>query len=334
MSRRNRRLQPKEELRELGFGSKLTDTSTRLINKDGTFNVIRTNNVLGRYYLDLYHRFITMSWPRFFLIFFAFFFGLNGLFASFYSLLGSEQFQGVSPSGGIGHYWDMYFFSTQTFTTVGYGHIAPVGWVASMIASVESVLGWLSFAIATGLLYGRFARPVSRILFSDNALLAPYKDKTGFMFRIANARSSQLIEVETEVILSLIDQGTNGQAPRRKYYNLKLEVKRINLLSLSWTIVHPITDDSPLYGISLEELKNTDAEFWVLMKAFDDTFSQVVYQRTSYTATDMLWGAKFKPMYSSVEGSSATVLELDKINDVERVSLPELILETEETSDL
>ncbi len=330
MIRRSRKSQIKEEVRELGFGTKLTDSSTRLINKDGTFNVTRSNRVLGRHYLDLYHQFITMNWYNFFLIFFAFFFGINGLFAVFYSWIGPTQFQGIESRGYFGNFWDMYFFSTQTFTTVGYGHIAPVGWAASMIASVESVLGWLSFAMATGLLYGRFARPVSRVLYSDNAIVAPYKDKTGLMFRIANARSSQLIEVETEVILSWIDRGGNNDAPTRKYYNLKLELNRINLLSLSWTIVHPITEDSPLYGISPEDLEAADAEFWVLIKAFDDTFSQVVYQRTSYSFADVLWGAKFKPMYAPAEGSSSIILELDKINDMEKVSLPELMLETEE----
>ncbi len=334
---RRRKTQPKEEVREWGFGTKLTNTSARLINKDGTFNVVRNNQILNRYTLDLYHQFITMSWSMFFMVFFLFFFGLNGLFAGVYTLLGTSQFQGVSPVGGMNYFWDMYFFSTQTFTTVGYGHIAPIGWIASMIASVESVLGWLSFAIATGLLYGRFARPVSRIAFSDNAVVSPYKDQTGLMFRIANARSSQLIEVETEVVLSLIDR-SDEQTPRRKYYNLQLEVKRVNLLSLNWTIVHAITEDSPLYGISLEYLKQTDAEIWVMIKAFDDTFSQVVYQRTSYIASDLVWGAKFKPMYGSLEGSNTVMLDLNKINEFEPISLPELILETEneetETSDL
>lgn len=330
MSKHRRKPQLKEEQREFGFGNKLTDTTTRLINKDGSFNVVRNNKILGRYYLDPYHRFITMRWRKFFMIFLLFFFGINGAFAIVYTLLGSEQFQGVSSAGYFSNFWDMYFFSTQTFTTVGYGHIAPIGWLASMIASLESVVGWLSFAIATGLLYGRFARPQARILYSKHAIVSPYKDGMGLMFRIANARNSQLIEVETEVILSLIDKGNGNETPRRKYYNLNLELNRINLLSLSWTVVHSITDSSPLYGVTLQDLKDCDAEFWVMIKAFDDTFAQVVYQRTSYSCDEITWGAKFKPMYSPIIGSSKIALELDKISEIEKVDLPELILEVEE----
>jgi|GEM_PF-30889 len=327
MIRRSTKALPKEEVREFGFGNKLTDTATRLINKDGSFNVVRSSSLLNRAYNDLYHWFITMSWGKFFATFFAFFFGINALFAILYLLIGVEQFQGVNSAGIFYNFWNMYFFSAQTFTTVGYGHIAPVGWLASMVASVESVLGWVSFAMSTGLLYGRFARPVSRILYSENALIAPYKDKTAFEFRITNARSSQLIEVETEVILSLIDLDSDHRNPRRKYYNLALELSRVNLLSLSWTIVHPITESSPLYGVSEQDLADTNAEFWVFIKAFDDTFSQVVYQRTSYAYQDLIWGARFKPMYAPMEGSSKIRLELDKIDDIEIVAVP--VRETE-----
>lgn len=321
-----RRQTPKEEPRELGFGTKLVDTTTRLVNQNGTFNVERTGKPLGR---DLYHRFITMPWSLFFLLLVAGYFAINCLFALLYMAAGLEDLQGAQQQDLLQGFWEAFFFSTQTFTTVGYGRIAPVGWTASMIASVESMLGLLAFAMATGVLYGRFARPVARIVYSGQALMAPYKDRTAFMFRLANARNSQLIEVTVEVVLSMIDHG-NGQAePRRRYYNLKLELDRINLLSLSWTIVHALDEDSPLHGMTHADLETSDAEFLIMIKAFDDTFSQVVYHRSSYRYDEIVWGAKFKPMYTPNRENGKVRLELDRISEFEAVGLPEPVLETE-----
>ncbi len=325
MIKRRRKKPLKEDSRELGFGNKLADASTRLINKDGSFNVIREGLPFGERYLDLYHVFITMSWIRFFLVIIGGYFMINVLFATLYMLMGVDAIQGMQKGDTVFTFWEAFFFSTQTFTTVGYGRLAPVSWLANFTASIESMLGLLTFAVATGLLYGRFARPQARIIYSENALIAPYKDRTGVMFRIANARSSQLIEVEADVILSMVDRETS----RRQYFNLKLELDRINMLSLNWTIVHEINEDSPLYGMTAVDFAESDAQMLIFMKAFDDTFSQVVYHRSSYYHTELVWGGKFKPMFSTLDNSTQTRLKLDKISEYEQVALPEVVVEDE-----
>jgi inward rectifier potassium channel len=189
---------------------------------------------------------------------------------------------------------DAFFFSAQTLTTVGYGHLSPRSHLASAVAALESLLGLLSFALATGLLYGRFSRPHAQISFSQKGVVAPYRGGTGFMFRFVNRRSNQLIEVEAAVSLSFNDAASGI----RRFVTLPLERNKINLFPTNWTVVHSIDGASPLQGMQDMDLRQSQAEFIVLIKAFDDTFAQTIYQRTSYTAEEVLWGHRFKPMSS------------------------------------
>jgi inward rectifier potassium channel len=159
------------------------------------------------------------------------------------------------------------------------------------------------------------------LLFSRYAIIAPYRDIVAFEFRIANLRANQLIEVEVQVVMTRVELTPDG-GKIRKYYELELERRRVNFLSLSWTIVHPITDSSPMMGWNEEDLKQTDTEFLILIKGYDDTFNQTVYSRSSYWSSQIIWGAKFNSMYDNEE-QGITTLRLDKMDDVERVNLPE-----------
>jgi inward rectifier potassium channel len=232
---------------------------------------------------------------RFLGLLFLAFLATNVLFAAIYLGLGMEHFVRSGGDGRLDRMLDAFFFSAQTLTTVGYGHISPGSHLVSAVAAFESLLGLLSFALATGLLYGRFSRPHARIRFSQQGIVAPFQGGTGFMFRFVNLRSNQLIEVEATVVLSFLD----GEGNTRRFLTLPLERKRINLFPTSWTVVHPIDEASPLFGLTAEDLRQAQAEFIVLIKAFDDTFSQTIYQRTSYIATEVAWGVRFKPMASS-----------------------------------
>jgi inward rectifier potassium channel len=214
-------------------------------------------------------------------------------------------------------FMEVFFFSSQTLTTVGYGRIAPVGALASTLSSIEAMLGLLGFALATGLLYGRFSRPQSKLLYSNNAVVAPYRGSTGLMFRLTNMRRNQLIEAEIEVNMGYMEPG----AATRSFVQLPLERKKIALFPTSWTVVHPIDESSPLYGRSPDELQSMNLEIFVLLKAFDDTFSQTVYSRTSYRASEIVYGAKFLPMFSPGENGK-TMLDLRLINAMEKVALP------------
>jgi inward rectifier potassium channel len=229
-----------------------------------------------------------------------------------------DEIDGDLGVTSIEHFWDAFFFSSQTLTTVGYGRTNPIGLNANIIAAFECLLGLMSFAIMTGVLYGRFSRPQAKLVNSPNALLSPFNGGTALMFRIANGRSNQIIECEAQVLMSYIDRETN----RREFEQLTLEYKTVSALALSWTIVHPITDDSPMKGLSQQDLEEIDAEFILLFKAFDETYAQTVHSRISYASHELIWGAKFDIMFHRSDNGQGTVLEMDKIGAYKEVSLP------------
>ncbi|HTF05092.1 MAG TPA: ion channel [Bacteroidia bacterium] len=300
---------------DLGFGT--TAAGARNMNKDGSFNVHRTGEPRFRNY-EIYHRLITMSWTKFiFLIFFTYTV-VNFLFAGLYYLMGPEKLSMDTSHMHEGEkFLEVFFFSSQTLTTLGYGRIAPVGALASVVSALEAMIGLLGFALATGLLYGRFSRPQSRLLYSENAVVAPYRDGIALMFRLTNMRRNQLIEVEIDVNIGYYNTGSKT----RSFDRLTLERNKINLFPTSWTIVHPIDETSPLYGKTAKDLEDMKLEAFILLKAFDDTFSQTVYSRTSYHANEVVFGAKFLPMFYQQENGK-TVLNLELINAMEKVKLP------------
>lgn len=316
--RGNSTLVEQEEKREdLGFGTKINDAASRLINKDGSFNVVRAHQGFWNQ-INLYHTLITMPWPRFLGLVLLFYISSNTLFAALYGLLGYENLTGlgnVTPNTAIGRFMGAFFFSSQTLTTVGYGHISPMGYWTSTLAAVESMFGLLLFAMATGLMYGRFSRPVASIRYSTTAVFAPYLDINAWMFRIINQRTNQLIDVQVEVSLSRLDKKPDGSLYRR-YYPLKLERNKVNFFPANWTVVHPITDDSPLYGFTAEQLADSDAEFLILFKGVEDTFNQAVHSRYSYRFDEIRWGEKFIPMFSATQHDSrATLVDLDQLDE-------------------
>jgi inward rectifier potassium channel len=276
---------------ELGFGSKSYRKTVRFINQDGSVNVRRTG-LKGLANLDVYHWLIALPSGKFSLILISFFVVLNLIFGGIYFLIGAQYFGGIDHSNAIQEFLSLVFFSSQTITTLGFGHIYPISNAASLVAAFESLLGLMAFAIVTGLLFGRFSRPKAYILYSRKILFAPYDDITGLMFRITNKKQSELIEVEAKVTLTMNIPETG----KRDFFNLDLEINRINFLALSWTIVHPINEESPLYGLTVADLEERDAEVLILVKGINDTFSQTVYSRYSYKAVDFVTRAKFKPL--------------------------------------
>jgi inward rectifier potassium channel len=295
----------------LGLGMKVGPG--RGVNKDGTFNVRRLGMPRFRTY-ELYHHLITMGGFRFLGLVLLGYLLTNALFAAIYLGMGMEHFVRPGGDGFLDRMLDAFFFSAQTLTTVGYGQISPKGHLVSAVAALESLLGLLSFAMATGLLYGRFSRPHAQIRFSAKGLVAPYGAITGFMFRFVNRRSNQLIEVEATVVLSILDADTST----RSYVPLPLERSKISLFPTNWTVVHPIDEKSPLYGMNESDLRSAQAEFIVLIKAFDETFSQTIYQRTSYIAAEVQWGARFRPM-STIGVYGNLEMDIDLVDATEVV---------------
>jgi inward rectifier potassium channel len=302
---------------DLGLGLQPVVQNQRVINRDGSSNIRRVGTPFFRT-ADMYNALITMSWSMFNLLVFSAYVLINILFAFIYLGIGIENLVGIKQSSSaFVHFMDAFFFSAQTISTVGYGHISPSGLATSFAAALESLVGLLSFALATGLLYGRFSRPSAKIRYSKNMVVAPYRNITGLMFRLANYRSNQLIELEVKVMLTY-NELVDGKIIRR-FVPLELERSNISMLTLSWTVVHPIIEDSPLKSMDPEFLKSSEAEFIVMLKAFDDSFSQTVYSRTSYTDEEVVWGARFVSAIS-LDENGVNVLALNQIDELEMVN--------------
>jgi inward rectifier potassium channel len=306
-----------EDIRNLGFTNTVFSQNSRLMNTDGTSNLKRVGGPFIKS-LNTYHSLIIMSWAKFNLIVIGYFLFANILFAFLYLAAGLEQLSGMVFTTPLEKFWEAFFFSAQTLTTVGYGRINPVGTTASAIASIESLLGLMGFALATGLIYGRFSRPVAKVLFSKNFLIAPYRGITAIMFRTANMRKSELLEVEAVVNLSYVDD-VDGK-PVRKFTNLNLELNKVTLFSTTWTVVHPIDESSPVYGWTKDDFEKHDIELLVLMKGYEETFAQTVHARSSYKHFEMVYGGKFTGLIRQEEGGMV-IVELDKIGNHEVVVL-------------
>lgn len=310
-----RKIKSKPLDRELGFGKNIT-LDGRMMNPDGSFNVFREPiSPLDNIYFHL----VTMSWRRFFAIIFLFFLLLNVLFSFFYVLLGVDQFNGVTLGTPQHNFMQAFFFSSQTLTTVGYGHISPNGLLTSILASFESFLGLLAFALMTGLLYGRFSRPRAKIVFSEKMLVAPYKEGLALMFRMGNASRSELIETEVQALMAYNQREADG-ALSRKFYTLPLEINRISFFSLSWTIVHALDENSPIFNFSEQDLIAANAEIMVLVKGTDETSQQVVHARRSYAANEVVWHARFSPIVHR-EADGVFRLLTRKMGAHERISV-------------
>ncbi len=303
--------------KETGFGNKVTEPNQRLMNKDGSSNVKKRGLSIFES-LSFYHELITMPWWKFNLFVLLTYFVVNFIFASLYFFLDISHLNGMIAQTPLDKFLEAFFFSTQTISTVGFGRLNPSGFLDSSIAAIESMAGLLGFALATGLLYGRFSRPIIKLLFSENIIIAPYKNQSALMFRVANKRRNQLVEVEAVLIMSLV-ANENGKDVR-KFHTLNLELDRISILSMTWTIVHPIDESSPVYNMKQEDFKKNNVEWIVMMKAFEETFSQTVHARTSYKHSELVHGAKFTAVADAgPEGS--VIVQLDKIHEFERVDI-------------
>ena len=312
-----------------GFGANTSDYGGRFVNKDGRPNIEKRGvSFIER--MSWYHTLLQMPRWKFLLLLLSFYAGLNLIFATIYYAIGIENLEGIIADNTVEEFGEAYFFSAQTFTTVGYGRISPHGFAASSIAAVEALVGLLSFAIATGLFYGRFSKPKAYMRFSENAVIAPFKDGIALMMRVATFKNNNLSDVEAKVSAGLMIE-ENGKMSN-KFFQMELEYSKVNTLSLSWTIVHPINEESPFYKFTAADFENTNGEIIVYLKAFDDMFSNTVVDRTSYTLKEIIMGAKFVPMYHRDEENKRTVLDLEKINTFNKVDISFAFAVDENTS--
>jgi len=303
------------EIKDPGFGTGFKYKTKRIVNPDGSFNIIRKGAFIK--WRDAYKYLLDKSWLNFFGVLFIFYILLNLVFTVVYCICGFQNIIGIDPNKGS-EFMQAYYFSVQTFTTVGYGVMSPSGMATQIVSSIEAFVGFLSFSLATGLLYGRFSKPNAKILFGKSALVTPYKKGVdSLQVKIVNARDNVLLDIHAKIIL-VFDQSNESGGIQKKYFQLPLEISSLSLLPLSWTIVHPINEDSPIFNLSQKELIKMNPEIIVLIRGFDEVFSQNVNSKKSYVTDEWVWDKKFAKIFSSsIDGN--IVLDLSKIDDLENL---------------
>ena len=299
------------KIKDPGFGYKSAKNAQSIINKDGTSNVIHVNK--NRSLDDLYAYFIEISWMKFFILIVLVYTLINVFFGLIYTFIGIEE---ITKSTGrfFTDFLNGFFFSAQTLTTVGYGGIAPHGITSNIIAAFEAMIGLLGFSFITGLLYGRFSKPRAAIKFSNQLILRAFNDKRAIMFRLMNSRKTVMIEPKISVTLSISDKETK----EKKFYKLTLERDQIMYLPTVWTVVHEIGEESPLYSYSDLEIKQLNAELYLLLQYHEESFAQNVYQIYSYQFSDIETDVKFTSSYKFDE-DGFTILDHDKLSEIEKM---------------
>jgi len=270
---------------------------------------------------SVYRYVLDISWPRFLSHVLFWYLAVNIIFAGVYLACGPGALEGPDDFGaGMGaHIARAFFFSIQTLATIGYGRIAPVGMAANVVVAVESITGLVLFGLIAGVGFARFSRPRPSVHFSHNALLAPYQGGMAFMFRLVNARDAELYEVQAEVAVARLNLQKPGE---RLFDNLALERSSISLFPLSWTIVHPLDESSPIRGITEEELRASEAEFLVRLTAFEETSGQTVHIRTSYKFDEVVCGARFVNIIDRDQPDGVIRVDVQRVSEFERAPLP------------
>lgn len=303
---------------DLGFGSVVArESRQRLLNHDGSFNV-RRDGLPWSERIAPYHALLSMTWPRFLWVVLGAYVALNVAFALAYLACGPRAL--IDPSGTVpdGALTRAFFFSVETFGTIGYGAVAPSGLAANLVMSVEALVSLLVAALTTGIVFARFSRPTAAIRFSRQAVVAPYLGGEAFQFRIANTRRSEIVQLEARVLLSRMETDAEGRRLRR-FAPLQLERDRVVFFPLSWTIVHPIDERSPLWGMTQGDLAASEAEILVLLSGLEETFSATVHARTSYRADEIRWHARYANVFNPPRPDGTLSIDIGRLHEVESV---------------
>lgn len=312
------RRSPEDEARDrdLGFGSVVSrESRQRLLNRDGSFNVARYGLGFFESFAP-YHALLTVPWSGFLAAVVATYFIVNLLFAVAYLASGADALVGSGLSTMGGRFGQAFFFSVETFATIGYGQVAPNGVVANVVVTIEALVGLMYQALATGLLFARFTRPTAAVLFSRQAVIAPYNDGQALMFRMVNRRRNEIIQLEAQVLFSAMAADGRGGATRR-YTLLPLERNKVTFFPLSWTVVHPIDGASPLAGQTRESVEAAQGEILVLLSGVDEALEQTVHARSSYRADEIIWNARFRSMFLETDARSRVAVDVSRVHEIE-----------------
>lgn len=302
-----------------GLGTKVVAPHSRLILPDGRFHTRRIGISWWKRSTP-YQWLGQISWIAFTSLAFGGYFLINTAFAFLYLAFGIEQLNGIEP-GSLWHdVQAAWFFSAQTLTTVGYGHVSPGSALTSSLAAAEALVGLLGFGVWTGLLFNRFSRARSRILFARHSVVAPHRGGAAWMFRTVASHDHPLLDADAFAMFSWVSPETTGAT--RHYRELKLERSGVRFFPMNWTVVHRLDEESPLRGKTREALEAVDAEILVLVRAHDESYGQAVHARSSWKPADILFGARYAPMlFPGRDGS--TEIDISLLDATEPAPLPE-----------
>ncbi|NJL79683.1 MAG: ATP-sensitive inward rectifier potassium channel 10 [Richelia sp. SM2_1_7] len=275
-------------------------SARRTVNPDGNFNVVR-KGVSKFDWGDLYHALLTLSWIKLFAVVAAGYVITNVLFAFLYLAAGD----GVENMRQ-GDFSDAFFFSVQTMATIGYGAMYPKTLFANILVAIEALLGLLGVSMGSGLVFARFSLPKARVMFSSVAVIAPYNGVPTLMFRVANERQSWILEAQVNVSLLTSEITQEGQTMRR-FYNLPLFRDRSSLFALTWTVMHPINENSPLYDITLDKMLGEEMEILITLTGIDQTVSENIHAHHSYIPTEIFWNHQFVDILTKTQDGRRSV---------------------------
>jgi inward rectifier potassium channel len=301
---------------DLGFGRVVAQQARgRLLSHDG----VPTSRKYGlgaqraeRFYLNA----LNARWPAFLAWLIGGLLLLNGCFALAYVALGDGALSGVDALRLDDPFLRAFSFSVAVFTTVGNGAMHAVGPTANWLVVFESLVGPLTLVGASGMLIARLTRPHMRLRFSESAVVAPYEGGRALMFRMANVQPGELSDVQARVSLAWFEE-VDGRR-ERNFHQLALERDSVEFFTLHWTVVHPITADSPLRGITPDGLRAAEAEFLVLVNAHEETFSTRVTTRSSYLWDEVRWDVKFASVFAS-SADGAIAIDVERLDRTERL---------------
>jgi inward rectifier potassium channel len=282
----------------------------RVVRSFGAGREVVSLGLRRAFWRDAYATLLSMSWPRFFGLLLLGYLAVNASFALAYASLG-QAIDNARP----GSLLDAFFFSVQTLATIGYGKMAPATTAANVLVSVEALLGMVGLTVTTGVVFARFARPTARVLFSEVAVIRPWEGVPSLMFRMANERGSQIAEARLKV--TFLREATTAEGERiRRVHDLRLLRSESAVFTLTWTVIHPITAESPLFGETEQSLRAQRADLVVSLTGLDDGLSQTVHARHGYAAEAIRWNARLVDILHA-EPDGTRVLDYRRFHDVE-----------------
>lgn len=277
--------------------------------RSGEFEFHRLN-VEQRDLRDIYHWMLTLSWPQFAVFVLSIYVVINLVFSVFYYL-------GRPCIAGMESFSDAFFFSVETLATVGYGHFYPDTFYGHMVATVEIMVGMFGLAVITGLIFVRFSRPTARLVFSRKLVISPFDGQPALMMRVANLRHQAMAEAEFRVMLIRNVFVKEGEYMRR-FYPLPLQFDRLITFPVALTIRHMIDDQSPLYGMTAEDLEKSDVRIMASIVCIDTVIPASVQSQQHYTWKDIHFGHRFVEIYNDIDDHSMTV-DYGLLHEIEAV---------------